>query len=242
MANICYSDITFKGDSEEISKLNDYLHAVAKTKGIEDFAEGKHSGSLWLGYVVEDLFGVDPKKTDIGLAWINDATYKSDDSEIDFYVESRWSPQLEVFDLIRKKLTPNAEIRFASEESNERIWLTNKISLAGGYFVNWLDGDFPEDAPFTYSGKIMWEQEVRERAKRFAKVDAELPIDRLCDALRECGVDLAQWERAEVADFCSSSDGAKILEELDYDESAVAFMKPERNVYAAAELVLQLHR
>ena len=63
------------------------------------------------------------------------------------YIEiwEAWSPHLRIWDLLRKKYLPNAELLFTADEEGEDILFTNDSSYEGIYCIDILEDWFSEE-------------------------------------------------------------------------------------------------
>jgi hypothetical protein len=117
MPNWCYTSYRIVGKEEEVRDLYkkmDELENMKKSLIRNDF------GTSWMGNLVHEL-GADWKKVNCRGWWDG---LEIQGAELRFYVESAWSPLVEVHALI-KKTYPSLKIYYSAEEEGTELYETN---------------------------------------------------------------------------------------------------------------------
>ena len=138
MPNWCATKIEFKGNSDDIKKLHDFISDREANDAVgipNDF------GLAWLGNYLERA-GVDHDDYDCrGDVWHVD-DLRDEDTSFFIDVDTAWVPMLKMWQVIIGKLNlTDVHITYFAVEPGSELYQTNDKALVGKYIVDMYDPD-----------------------------------------------------------------------------------------------------
>lgn len=107
MANTCVTEYVFEGEGKKINALRQELEKVASTKEECSESQGHYCKPNWIGFLAENVLGLDPTEVDdrgeFCIGETNNSPY--DDNELTLCVSTYtdWSPCTELFEKVAEK-------------------------------------------------------------------------------------------------------------------------------------------
>lgn len=207
MPNWCNTSISIQyGDSDKLKQFYDnvymWLKKTYKSNDFDKYSEG------WLGNIVGNS----------GLAkWVKNGEredfepniscrgYVTDiafhDSNITINTETAWSPMMKIWDMLRERYLPDAEIFFTAEECGNLLFVSNDPDTIGKYYIDVYD-EPPEDCEeieMEYEASKDYAIQLLQKAFKTDETD----IDKLIEMANDSEwITVHEWEEVSISDYC----------------------------------------
>ena len=209
MPNWCSTNITIRyEDSKKLKSFYDKIETWAKKKYHDNGFDYPDCETYWLGNIVGNsgLSKWDEKKDDFEpnircRGSINELSF--DENYIHIRTETAWCPMMQMWDMLREKYLPDAEIWFDAEECGCGLYVTNDPTIAGTYYIDVWEP--PEELEDIYSLYEVGEEEVVKFLQKVLKTD-ESDFEKLQKMSEEKfdkddrWFSINQWQKCEISE------------------------------------------
>ena len=145
MANTCTTEYVFEGEGAQIRALHSELEKIVKDKPKCTDYHDWHVQPNWLGYVAENVLGLDSEKIscrgEFNLGEIDNCPYDDNLLTLGVSAYTAWSPCNELFEKLAEKYDCN--LYWMAEELGCELFQSN--DSAGKYFHDTIIIDIPDE-------------------------------------------------------------------------------------------------
>lgn len=212
MPNWCSNNITIcHNDNEKLKALYENIKKWSKKTYHDNGFDYPKCGSYWLGNIVGNagLSEWNNERNDFVpnircRGSLNDLSYE--DGHIHIRTETAWEPMLLMWDKLREKYLPDAEIWFNAEESGCGLYATNDPDIIGTFYVDvWEPPEEFADEESMYEVDadcvVQFLQKVLKTEESDIKKLLEMSDEMFDSGDVEQWYSIHMWESAEITDF-----------------------------------------
>lgn len=205
MPNWCNTSISIQhSDSKKLKEFYDkiykWLKTPYKTNDFDQYSEG------WLGNIVGNA----------GLAkWVKNGEREDfepnircrgyvteielQENNININTETAWAPMMKMWDMLREKYLPDAEIFFTAEEGGNLLFESNDPYMIGCYYIDVYD-EPPEGCEAIEMQYDASEKYTIQLLQKAFKTD-ETDIDKLIEMADDSEwISVNQWQECSIYD------------------------------------------
>lgn len=192
MSNLCATDITIHGNTNEIALLWHHLQKATSCSAVET-----GFGDTWLGNILEYT---GHKYTDYSCRGHIEYMDRQSYDEIVISQEDAWSPQLMPIVLLTEKYAPGAEILFTAEEPGFGLYDTNDPQYIGLWVVScWEKEDGMPEELFDNSDYYTTDELKAVLSKCCEAKDIDAMVEEACSKFHSLFIN--QYVEASVYDY-----------------------------------------